>query len=237
MNFRWLVRFASVGLGLLTFFSAYGNAQAQEFTTYAALTSDYVNRGVSNSDEDAAAQLGFDVSTEVGLFVGVWASTTDITTGGRHRPREVDYYIGYAQHFDNDWSASVSINRYTYPAATGDVDYNYTELATVISVNDRLWFEVNYTDSFYGHGEPAYNLEVLASWPLPASLSLAAGVGYFDVSKFAGSAYTYWQIGVSRPLGRVIADLRYHDTSNVPRLIASADLADARLVLTFSVAF
>jgi uncharacterized protein (TIGR02001 family) len=226
-----------VGFGLLTFFAACGNAQAQELTTYAALTSDYVNRGVSNSDGHAAAQLGFDVSTEVGLFVGVWASTTDITTGGRHRPREVNYYIGYSQHFDNDWSTSVSINRYAYPGATGDVDYDYTELATVISVNNRLWFEVNYTDSFYGHGESAYNLEVLASWPLPASLSLAAGIGYFDVSNLAGSAYTYWQIGVSRPLGWVTADLRYHDTSNVPPLIGSTDLADARLVLTFSVVF
>ena len=237
LNFRWLVRFAAVGFGLLTFFAAYGNAQAQDFTMYIALTSDYVNRGVSNSDEHAAAQLGFDVSTEVGLFVGIWASTTDITTGGRHRSREVDYYIGYSQHFDNDWSASVSINRYTFPAATGDVDYDYNELATVISVNDRLWFAVDYTDSFYGHGEPAYNLEALASWPLPASLSLAAGVGYFDVSKLAGSAYTYWQIGVSRPFGRLTGDLRYHDSSNVPELIGSADLADARLVLTLSVVF
>ena len=237
LTFRRLVRFSSVGLGLLTFITAYGNAQAQELTTYVALTSDYVNRGVSNSDEQVAAQLGFDVSTEVGLFVGVWASTTDLTTGGRHRPREVDYYIGYSEHFDNDWSASVSINRYTYPGATGNVDYDYTELATVISVNDRLWFEVAYTDSFYGHGEPAYNLEALASWPLPASLSLAAGVGYFDVSRLAGSAYTYWQIGVSRPFGWVTTDLRYHDTSNVPGLIGSTDLADARLVLTFSAVF
>ena len=235
--FRRLIRYGSTGIVLLTICAAHGTAQAQELTVYAALTSDYVYRGVSNSDEHAAVQLGLDVGSDAGLFAGVWASTTDITTGGRHRPREVDYYVGFLQHFDNDWSASVSINRYTYPAADSNVDYNYNELATVISYHDRVWLEVDYTDSVFGHGEQATNFELLVSWPLPASLALATGAGYFDVSKIAGSAYSYWQIGVSRPLGWVTADLRYHYTSNVPVLIGPTDLADARVVLTFSVAF
>ena len=222
---------------MLTICAAPGGAQAQDFTFYAALTSDYVYRGVSNSDEHAAGQLGLDVSTEAGFFAGVWASTTDITTGDRHRSREVDFYVGYLQQFENDWSASVSINRYTYPAADGNVSYDYNEFATIINIHDRLWFEADYTDSVFGHGEQAFNLELLVSWPLPASLTLATGIGYFDVSRIAGSAYSYWQVGVSRPLGWVTADLRYHDTSNVPVLISPTDLVDARVVLTFSVDF
>lgn len=224
-------------LVLLVFAADQDTAQAQEFTLYAALTTDYVYRGVSNSDEHGAVQLALDVSSDSGLFGGVWASTTDITTGDRNRALEVDYYIGYVRYFENDWSASLSINRYTYPGGDGDVSYNYNELAAVIGFKDRLWFELDYTDSLFGHSEPAYNLEASANWPLPASLTLTAGIGYFDTSRIAENAYSHWQLGVSRPAGWVTVDLRYHDTSRVPVQIGPDDLADPRIVLTVSAAF
>lgn len=225
----------STAFGLLALGAVFSNVHAQELTFYGALTSDYVYRGVSNSDEHAAVQLGIDIGTDIGFFGGVWASTTDVNTGGRNRAREVDFYFGYVHYFENDWSASLSINRYTYPGAEGNVGYDYNEWAAIIGFKDRLWFEFDYTDSVFGHDKPAYNFEVLASWPLPASLTLTAGLGYFDMSRFAGDAYSYWQIGVARPLGWTMLDLRYHDTSNVR--INPPDLADPRIVLTISVSF
>lgn len=222
---------------LLALCAIHSNAHAQEFTAYGAITSDYVFRGVSNSDEHGAVQLALDVSTDSGLFGGIWASTTEIITGNRNRSREVDYYLGYVHYFENDWSASLSINRYSYPGSDANVDYEYTEWAAVVGIHERLWFEVDYTNSVLGHGVPAYNLEALASWPLAASLTLTAGVGRFDVSDFAGTAYLYWQIGVSRPLGWSTLDLRYHDTNNVPAQISPSELADPRIVLTISAAF
>lgn len=236
-KFRRLVRSGSARALLLIVCAVNGSAYTQEFTSYGAITSDYVYRGVSNSDAHGAVQLGLDVSTDSGIFGGIWASTTDITTGNRNRPREVDYYLGYVHYFENDWSASLSINHYSFPGRDGNVDYDYTELAAVVSIHERLWFEFDYTDSVFGHGDPAYNLEALASWPLPTSLSLTAGVGRFDVSEFAGSAYSYWQIGISRPLGWCTVDLRFHDTNNVPAMIRPSELADPRIVLTISAAF
>jgi len=234
---RQFVRFGSTSFGLLALYGMVGNAHAQEITIYGALTSDYVYRGISNSDEHAAAQLAFDISTESGIFGGVWSSTMDISSGDRKRSLEVDYYLGYVRYFENDWSASVSVNRTTYPGADGNVSYNYNELATVVGFDDRFWVEVNYTDSLFGHGESAYNVEILANWPLPASLTLSTVLGHNDVSNIAGSAYSHWQVGVSRPLGWAIVDLRYHDTSNVPTQFSPANLADPRVVLTLSAAF
>ena len=230
-------RYRSAAFGLLLIGTADGIATAQEFTIYGALTSDYVFRGISASDEHAAAQLGLDVSSEIGFFGGVWASTIDIKSATRNRSLEVDYYLGYVHYFENDWSTSLSINRYTYPEADGNVSYDYNELAAVIGYNERLWFEINYTDSLFGHGMPAYNYEVLASWTLPALMTLSAGVGYFDVSELAGNGYSYWQLGISRPLGWASIDLRYHDTNNVPARISPPNLADPRIVLTISAAF
>ena len=217
--------------------AACGLAQAQDITVYGALTTDYLFRGASSSEGHGAAQLGIDVSGESGLFGGIWASTTDITTGNRNRSREVDYYVGYVHYFANDWSASLSVNHYSYPGAEGNVDYDYTEWASVISIDDRLWFEIDYTNSIFGHRESALNLEALAGWPLPASLSLTTGIGYFDVSDFAGNGYPYWQLGVSRPFGWTTLDLRFHDSNNVPARISPDNLADSRIVLTISAAF
>ncbi|MDH3748433.1 MAG: TorF family putative porin [Gammaproteobacteria bacterium] len=222
---------------LLALCAASASTHAQEFTFYGAITSDYVYRGVSNSDDHGALQLGIDVNTDSGLYGGVWASTTDITNGNRNRSREVDYYLGYVHYFDNDWSASLSINRYSYPGSDGNVDYDYTELTAIIGIHERLWFEVDYTDSVFGHDQPAYNLAALASWPLTASLTLTAGVGHFDVSEIADNAYSYWQIGVSRPLAWTTVDFRYHDTNNVPAQISLSELADPRIALTISAAF
>ena len=226
-----------VTLCLLALGTLFDCAHAQDFTIYGALTSDYVYRGVSNSDEHAAVQLGLDISTDSGFFGGIWASTTDITSGDRNRAREVDYYFGYVRYFGKDWSTSLSINRYSYPGADGSVNYDYDEVATIIGFKDRFWFEIDYTDTLFGHNEPAYNLEALANWPLPELLTLSTGIGYFDISKFAGKAYSYWQVGISRPLRWMTIDLRYHDTADVPAEISRADLADSRVVLTISAAF
>ena len=227
----------SKAIGLLLLLAASVGAHGEEFTIYGALTTDYVFRGISNSDQHGAVQIGLDLKIDAGFFAGLWASTIDITTGNRNRSLEVDYYLGYVWFFDDDWSVAVSANRYTYPGAEGAVNYNYNELGVVIGIHDRLWFEFDYTDSLFGHDEPAYNAEVLASWPLPAELSLSIGIGYFDVHRFAGSGYSYWQMGVSRPLGWSSFDLRYHDSNGVPALISQKNLADQRVVLTISAAF
>ena len=211
--------------------------QAQELTIHGALTSDYVFRGISNSDGHGAVQAGLDVSSDSGLFGGIWATTTDITAAGRNRRREIDYYIGYVWHFDNDWSISVSANRYSYPGSDGNVDYDYTELSAVIGISDRFWIEIDHTDSVFGHNAAATNVEALGSWPLPALLSLSAGVGRFDVGAIAENAYLHWHLGVSRPVNWATVDLRYHDTSDVPERTSRDDLADPRIVLTISAAF
>jgi len=59
---------------------------AAEFAGYVALTTDYVKRGVSQSDSDPALQLGADVSFTNGFYLGVWASTTDYRLSFPIRP-------------------------------------------------------------------------------------------------------------------------------------------------------
>ncbi len=48
----------------------------------AALTTDYIFRGVSNTDENPAVQASFDAGYGI-FYAGIWGSNTDF--GGWHR--------------------------------------------------------------------------------------------------------------------------------------------------------
>jgi uncharacterized protein (TIGR02001 family) len=57
-----------------------GGAFADEnFSAAIYLTTDYVDRGISFSDEDPAIQGSFDYAHPRGPFIGIWASSWDDT--------------------------------------------------------------------------------------------------------------------------------------------------------------
>ena len=64
------------------------------FSASFGVTTDYVFRGVSQTDEDPTLQAGFTYTSPVGLYAGVWGSGVDFGDGGPDA--EVDYLIGYA---------------------------------------------------------------------------------------------------------------------------------------------
>jgi len=207
-------------------------------SAYVTLTTDYVYRGVSLSDSDPALQAGIDLDTEMGVYAGLWASTADIPgLSSREREREANLYVGYSRRFGRRWTAAVSITRYLYPGAPGNIDYDYTEGVLTISHRDRLWLEYAWTPSYQGHDSVAKHISLLRSWQLPDGLSLTAGGGYFDASLYGGVRYWHWEAGLTRHFGPFTADLRYHDTDGAARPISTSDTAGERLVLSLSVYF
>jgi uncharacterized protein (TIGR02001 family) len=65
---------------------------SSELSGYLVLTSDYVWRGVTQSDGDPAVQLGGDIAFNSGIYAGLWGSTVDINNGGdRQRDTELTY--------------------------------------------------------------------------------------------------------------------------------------------------
>ena len=53
---------------------ASSSTYAAEISGNVALASDYVYRGISQTDEEATIQGGVDVAADSGLYAGVWAS-------------------------------------------------------------------------------------------------------------------------------------------------------------------
>ncbi len=70
---------------------------SSQMSANAALTTNYVWRGSTLSDDGPAVQGGFDWSNKDGWYAGVWGSTIDTPTADL----EIDLYAGYTfQNYD-----------------------------------------------------------------------------------------------------------------------------------------
>ncbi len=135
-------------------------AMAAEFSGYAAVTSDYVKRGVSQSDADAAIQLGGDVFFDSGLFLGAWGSTVDINNGPtRQRDLELNLYAGFSYDVSKLWRVSARVVSYLYPGQTGEFDYDYVEYSLAVNYDDRYWLEYSYSPDLYNTSRVSHNIE------------------------------------------------------------------------------
>lgn len=90
---------------------------AADVTANAGVFSNYIWRGVTQTDDSAAGQGGIDYSHESGAYAGVWTSTID---GGQ----EVDLYVGFAGELDK-FGYDLGAITYQYPQSTSG---NFTEI-------------------------------------------------------------------------------------------------------------
>lgn len=212
-------------------FAIAGAAQAQtpDVAWNVAVTSDYVFRGFSQSDESPALQAGVDVTWESGFYAGAWGSNIDF---GDDTDAEVDVYAGYrteAAGFNFD----VGAIGYLYVGAGRDNSYDYLELKLAAS---RAFGPVTlgaaayYSPDFFGADEEATYVEGNASFTPAPKWTVSGAVGYqaLDVS----DDYTAWNAGVAYAItDSIILDGRYHGAD------VDTPLADDRAVATLKFLF
>src|SRR3990167_415732 len=107
------------------------------FSWNAALATDYMFRGVSQTDGEASLQLGADLAFDNGIYVGVWGSNVDFGAGGPDI--ELDTYIGWNVDLSDRWNLDLMLNRYNYIGEQdgyGSIDYN--ELIGILAL-DETW--------------------------------------------------------------------------------------------------
>ena len=211
-----------------------GSVAAVEASGYVALTTDYVFRGVTYSDGQAAFQLGGDVAFESGAYFGAWASTADIESpnGNSQRDLQLDYYAGYALPVSNSITLGGNIVLYTFPGSDGPVDYDYAEYSLSVNVDDSLWLEYAYALDIFDSGAATHNYSLFGELPLGQAFTVDAGIGYYDLSELSDSGYTYWELGIGWPVGQLGFDLRYHDANDWVPIWSDRSRIDSRVVLT-----
>lgn len=116
-----------LAIGLTTPVFAEDVGYGLDLSTNVGLYSDYIWRGVTQTDGELAIQGGFDLSHDSGLYIGNWNSNV---VGGT----EVDLYGGVSNElFDSGLSYDVGFIRYLYPnQAAGNFNEVYGGLSAEI---------------------------------------------------------------------------------------------------------
>ncbi|MCL7462678.1 TorF family putative porin [Pseudomonas sp. NW5] len=206
---------------------------AFEISMNAGLASDYVFRGISQTQGSGAIQGGLDVAHESGLYVGTWASNVDF--GGKASV-EFDYYLGFAGSLGETLSYDLGWIKYAYP---GESALNFTETYASLSAYGAS-VGAAYSSDVGGSDSTLYSY-LGYEYTLPYEIGLALQYGRYDFKQttFAsgGSAYNDWSIGLSKTLAGLDLGLTYTDTdlssTDCAGFVGKKDFCDANL--TFSV--
>ncbi|MBU1385578.1 MAG: TorF family putative porin [Alphaproteobacteria bacterium] len=173
------------------------------------LFSDYVFRGYSQTDEEAAIQGGVDL-TAGSFYAGAWASNVDF---GDDTEAEVDLYGGFRTE-TGGVAVDFGVVAYLYVEAPDGADYDYVEFKAAASraVGPvTVGAVVFYSPDFFGLDEEATYVEGNLAFTPADKWTVSGAVGYqaLDVN----DDYTTWNAGVAYALtDNVAIDVRYHDT-------------------------
>jgi uncharacterized protein (TIGR02001 family) len=217
---------------------------AASLTGNVAFTSDYLFRGISQTDEGPAVQGGFTLSGESGFYLSGWGSNIKFGEGSM----ELDILAGWTGALNDSWNLDVGVMQYRYPKGDNAVDeFNFYEGYAKFFYNN-LTLGVAYSPDYFGSGvEDYYYLSGDYKYSLVDNLALDLHFGYnvfedegeFETFLAAGpvdsDTYIDWSIGFSTEVLGAGVSLKYADTDIDGS--AECNLCDGRAVLTLSKTF
>ena len=222
---------AALGAAVATAHAADAAPPEHTLTGNVGLYSQYIFRGLTQTDRDPALQGGFDYAHSSGFYLGTWASNIswlrDMGAYSSGGSLEWDFYGGYKWGFAQDFTLDVGGLYYYYPgnAAPGFPKGNTFEVYTGLSWK---WLSAKYSyalsEDVFGvpNADGTWYLDLSANVPLAdkLALNLHYGIQEFDGSTPAGvsndsfASYKDWKVGVSYSLPRDFTiGAFYSDTS------------------------
>lgn len=207
--------------------------------------SDYVWRGVSQTQEDPAFQAEISVAHESGFYIGAWATTVDFTPAGAEDDGidyELDAYIGWAGDLSDSVNLDLNFTRLTYPGHNPGYNYEFSEFSAALGFAEHYTATVVYSDDAINLGGEGIYYNLAGEWELGDSgFTFGAAAGHYDLDDALGDSYQDYLLSLSRSFGPVTAALMYTDTSGYSEALAEglgdASLAGSRVALSLGVEF
>lgn len=220
-----------------------------DVTATAAIVSDYSFRGISQSDNNPALQLGVEGAMKVNDYftgyVSLWGSNVDFVPNvddGAHA--EVDVTVGFRGAVAGiGYDAKYIL--YNYPGATASLNYDYREVAG--SLNYDFGFVIptvgiNYSTNNFGNSGTATYYYAGVKVPLsfiPYDTRILANIGKQNIEKnatFGTPDYKDWNVGLYATFFGVDVGVQYVDTDLKDSECfgggAAKDLCSARAILS-----
>ncbi len=183
--------------------------------------SQYIFRGLTQTNKDPALQGGFDYAHSSGFYAGTWMSNiswlTDSpgVTGYKSSSLEMDFYGGYKGTIAGDLGFDVGVLQYYYPGthdpivtAPGSVKADTLEVYGALTWK---WLSAKYSHSVskktFGVNDSrgTYYVDLSATYPVTDKFSVSA---HYGIQKFDGAngandtnaSYKDWKLGASYSL-------------------------------------
>ena len=180
-----------------------------------AVTSDYVQQGLSQTRGEPALQGGLRAQLNEQWSVGTWGSAIDRYEGPGANT-EIDLYAARAWRFTPEWAATLTATHYFYPSDVRSVRYDYDEVAASLGYRSTLFATVawapNYVERSYWRGarnRSALSYELSANQPIWGGWSGNIGAGYRDLSDLFDEKYWYGHAGLMYSAQRLAVHLTY----------------------------
>lgn len=216
-----------------------------EFSGTAMLMSDFVDRGLSYTNEDPAIFVAFDIEHKSGFDFGAEALNANLLEGPTVAPADranllFYLYAGYRGDLSDNLNLSIQGYRYRLVGAASSLNYDYTEFTTTFtySIQDTdLGFVYDYSPDFFLKTGQAHNFEFSVSHSLSNDLSFGGYVGkqYISDNEAMGLDDNFhYSVWASYPIGDFDAGIYYTNTD-----LDNADAVngDSRVYFTLSKSF
>ena len=201
-----------------------------ELTGALALTTDYVFRGISQTDSGPAVQGTIDYAymfrDEIGIYAGIFGSNVDFDEvsgpGVDRASAEFDLYGGVKGTVSGvTWQ--LGFIHYAYPKASpaSNFDYDFTEIVGKLGYDFEVLAVtagVNYSGDYFSETGKGvyYSADITVPLPfLPLEMKLLGHVGRQTIennARFGAPDYTDWLLGLSATYKGFTLTLAYTDT-------------------------
>jgi uncharacterized protein (TIGR02001 family) len=202
-------------------------------------TSDYVFRGISQTDNDPTMQGAINVGYGI-FYAGVWASGLEFESFGNDAKMEADWYAGIKPTW-GPLTFDFGVIYYTYPGESYFVtpplgDLNYLEYKAGVSVtpftNATLGATVFYSDDSFASTGEVWTVEGTAGYTFhaigPFTPTISGVLGHVESEDpaylgFNGfDSYTYWNVGLALAVEKLTFDFRYWDTEGAENAVSTS---------------
>ena len=198
------------------------------FSVNVRIATEYLYRGISQSNEDPALQGGFDYAYEpLGFYMGFWASSIEFNAMTTNTSSiETNFYGGFAGEFPIGVSWDIGGLYYYYPDTHEDIgaDYNFVELYGNLGYSFEATLEPTldigfaWSPDFYGEDGGGLYLHSKLSFTLPYNFGVYTLFAYQEVdgdltSGPLGFDYNHYAIGLTYEYSILTFDASWNDAS------------------------
>ena len=223
MNTKWKRNACSMVLLVLFSAPVFAQEESGSLSMNASLSTDYVFRFISQTQEDPAVSGGVDWESGSGFYLGVWGSNVDFEDDAR---LEIDFYGGYQFETTAGWGFNFGLIDYEY----FNDEANDNTLEGLVSVakgpaSVSVYYDLKNGEYYWVEGGLEHDFDKVST-----SLTL----GTFLPDK--GDGYTGWSVSASVPYRSINYSLTAFGTDSDGR-VQYGKLADTRVIFSIGSQF